>query len=319
MTKIPKSIVTAIIASSIGAIIIIVMFINPSIFFPTPPQEQPKSKKVSTPLSFAVFTFVNDEASMNILKKHYSYNSSNYDYGFGTNRGKPYILQSIRALLPSESSSSWLFDEFPDREKMIIVQSLDNMTDAIELGRKFDNVSYIVYDIENWDRTPRLERANPVVAISNGSHIVHAAGFKYGVTPDAPLLLSNYMKINWTEVDFLGMQLQRFSDNITDYSSHVKTISDYVRSQNPTIEIFAQLSFRFASSGNMIEAIESTKDYVDGYVVAYLPDPDKDSKDDSCIATCTPEDLDNVLKAINTFKSERLQERTIVNAGTVTS
>ncbi len=313
----------AIIASSIGAIIIIVMFINPSIFFPTPPQEQPKGKKVSTPLSFAVFTFVSDEASMNILKKHYSYNSdssSNYDYGFSTNRGNPYILQSIRALLPSGSPSAWLFDEFPDREKMIIVQSLDNMTDAIELGNKFDKVSHITYDIENWERTTRLERENPVTAISNGSHVVHEAGFKYGITPDAPFLLDNYMKINWSEVDFLGMQLQRFSDNITEYSNYAKMISDHVRSQNPETEIFAQLSFRFASSSNMIEAIERTKDYVDGYIVAYLPDPDNDGISDSCISTCTPEDLDAVLKAINSLKSERPpQERTFVNAGTITS
>lgn len=319
MITMQRGTAAVIIASSIGAILIIIMFINPSIFFPTPPQEQPKGKKLSTPLSFAVFTFVSDEASMNILKKHYSYNS-NYDYGFGTDRGDPYILQSIRALLPSGSPSSWLFDEFPDREKMIIVQSLDNMTDAIELGKKFDKVSHIIYDIENWERTTRMERQDPVTAISNGSHVAHEAGFKYGITPDAPFLLDNYMKINWAEVDFLGMQLQRFSDNITEYSDYAKTISEHVRSQNPETEIFAQLSFRFASSSNMIEAIETTKDYVDGYVVAYLPDPDNDGRSESCISTCTPEDLDAVLKAINSLKSERLPpERTFVNAGTVTS
>lgn len=310
----------AILASSFGIAIIIVMFINPSIFFPAPPQEQPKSKKVSTPLSFAVFTFVSDEESMNIIRKHYSNNSSYPNYGLGNNKASPYVMQSIRALLPSESPSAWLFDEFPDRKKMIIVQSLGNMTDAIDLGRKFDNVSHIVYDIENWDKTTRLEKENPVIAISNGSRIVHAAGFKYGITPDAPTLLNNYKEINWTEIDFLGMQLQRFSDNVTEYSNYAKQISDYVRSQNPDIEIFAQVSFRLTGTGDMIAAIESTKDFVDGYVIAYLPDPDGDGISDSCAATCTPEDLDEVLKTINALKSERLpQERTIVNAGIVTS
>lgn len=308
-----RSTAIAVLAASTGIAVIVIMFINPSIFFPAPP-EQPKTKKVSTPLSFAIFTFVSDEESMDIIRKHYSYNSS-YD-----EKPSPYVLQSIRALHPSESPSVWLFNEFPDRKKMIIVQSLGNMTDSIELGRKFDNVSHIVYDIENWDRTALQERENPVLAISNGSRIVHAAGFKYGITPDAPFLLNNYMKINWTEVDFLGMQLQRFSDNSTEYSNYAKQISEHVRSQNPEIEIFAQLSFRFTGADDMIAAIEGSKDFVDGYIVAYLPDPDGDGIFDSCITTCTPDDLDQVLKTINALKSERIvQERTVVNAEIVTS
>jgi hypothetical protein len=257
---------------------------------------------------------------MNIIRKYHSYNnSSNYDYGLGDSKRGPYVIQSIRALLHPESSTSWFFDEFPDRKKMIIVQSLDNMTDAIELGRRFDNVSHIVYDIEEWDKTPHSEKENPVIAMSNGSSTVHAAGFKYGITPDAPTLLDNYRDINWTEIDFLGMQLQRFSDNITEYSNYAKEISEHVRSQNPEIEIFAQVSFRLTSTSDMIAAIESTKNSVDGYIVAYLPDPDGDGRSDSCITTCTPEDLDKVLNTINSLRSERVQERTIVNAMIVTS
>jgi hypothetical protein len=307
-----RSTVAAIIASAVGITVVLIMFLSPSIFFPAPP-EQPKTKKVSTPLSFAIFTFVSDEESMNIIRRHYSHNSSD-------EKPNPYILQSIRALHPFQSPAAWLFEEFPDRKKMIIVQSLGNMTDSIELGRKFDNVSHIVYDIENWDRTALEERENPVLAISNGSRIAHAAGFKYGITPDAPFLLNNYMKIDWTEVDFLGMQLQRFSGNVTEYSNYAKQISEHVRSQNPEIEIFAQLSFRFTSTNDMIAAIEGSKDFVDGYVVAYLPDPDGDGISDTCITTCTPGDLDRVLKTINALESERIvEERIVVNAAIVTS
>jgi hypothetical protein len=307
------SVAAAIIASAVGATILVIVLVIPSLFFPAPPQE-PQKVQVSTPLSFAVFTFSSDEESMNIIRKHHSYNSS-YDYDFGDNKKGPYVIQSIRALLHPDPSSSWLFEEFPDRKKMIIVQSLDNMTDAIELGNKFDNVSHMVYDIEEWDKTTRLEKEYPVIAISNGSHAVHAAGFKYGITPDAPTLLDNYRNINWTEIDFLGMQLQRFSDNTTEYSNYAREISEHVRSQNPEIEIFAQLSFRFTSTGDMITAIESAKDYVDGYIIAYLPDPDGDGIVDSCAATCTPEDLDQVLNTINALKSERIsQERIIANA-----
>jgi hypothetical protein len=52
------------------------------------------------------------------------------------------------------------------------------------------------------------------------------------------MLMDNYKKINWTEIDFLGMQLQRFSQDVPEYSGLAKEISSFVRCKNPIIEIF---------------------------------------------------------------------------------
>jgi hypothetical protein len=82
-----------------------------------PKQQNPKITTISYPLSFTVFTFAEDKESINIIRKHYSSNNS-------------YIMQSIRSILPFESSP--LFEEFPGKNKMIIVQSLDNMTEAMQ-------------------------------------------------------------------------------------------------------------------------------------------------------------------------------------------
>jgi hypothetical protein len=207
-------------------------------------QECITSKTAEEPLLFGVFAFANDTESMNVMRQHYSSNDRNH-----------YVMHSIRSL--SEGLS--LYDEFPMHRKMIIVQSLNNITDAININRQYD-LDMIVYDIEHWEKTPESEQADPSRSISKGAGVVHEAGYRYGITPDAVMLMDNYKKINWTEIDFLGMQLQRFSQDVAEYSGLAKEISSFVRCNNPNIEIFTQLSFRFTDANDMIKVIESVKD-----------------------------------------------------------
>jgi hypothetical protein len=237
------------------------------------------SKTAEEPLRFSVFTFANDTESIKVMQDQYSSNDRNH-----------YVMHSIRSL----SEGLWLYEEFPTPRKMIIVQSLDNITDAIGIDRYYD-LNMIVYDIEQWERTPELERMDPSLSISRGAGIVHEAGYRYGITPDAEMLTDNYKKINWTEIDFLGMQLQRFSQNVPEYSGLAKEISDFARCKNPNLEIFTQLSFRLTDANDMIKVIESTKDIVDGFIIAY----DTNTRADSCISGCTPYQLNLVLDKIN--------------------
>jgi hypothetical protein len=244
-------------------------------------QECITSKTAEEPLLFGVFAFANDTESMNVMRQHYSSNDRNH-----------YVMHSIRSL--SEGLS--LYDEFPMHRKMIIVQSLNNITDAININRQYD-LDMIVYDIEHWEKTPESEQADPSHSISKGAGVVHEAGYRYGITPDAVMLMDNYKKINWTEIDFLGMQLQRFSQDVPEYSGLAKEISSFVRCNNPNIEIFTQLSFRFAGANDMIKVIESVKGIVDGFIITYNPN----TGSDSCISGCSAYDLDLVLNKINSL------------------
>jgi hypothetical protein len=237
------------------------------------------SKTSEEPLLFGVFTFANDTDSIEVMQEQYS-----------SNDRKHYVMHSIRAL----PEGLWLYDEFSTHRKMIIVQSLDNITDAIDIDR-YHNLSMVAYDIEHWERTPESERADPLLSISRGSDIVHEAGFRYGITPDAEMLIDNYKKINWTEIDFLGMQLQRFSQNVQEYSSLANEIASFASCKNPNIEIFTQLSFRLTDASDMIRVIESVKDNVDGFIIAY----DTNTNADSCISGCSPYQLNLVLDRIN--------------------
>jgi hypothetical protein len=244
-------------------------------------QECITSKTAEEPLLFGVFTTDKDTESMKVMRQQYSSNDRNH-----------YVMHSIRSL----PEGLWLYDEFPMHRKMIIVQSLDNITDAININRQHD-LDMIVYDIEHWENTPESEQMDPSQSISKGAGIVHEEGYRYGTTPDAVMLMDNYKKINWTEIDFLGMQLQRFSQNVTEYSSIAKEISSFVRCKNPNIEIFTQLSFRFTDANDMIRVIESVKDIVDGFIIAY----NTNTSSDSCISGCSAHDLNLVLSRINSL------------------
>ena len=238
------------------------------------------SKAPEEPLLFGVFTSANDTESMRVLKQQYLSNDRNH-----------YVIQSTKSL-PAEL---WLYDALPTYRKMIILPSLDNITYARNIGQNY-GLNVIVYDIEKWENTPESERVDPLVSISKGAGIVHEAGYRYGITPDAPTLIDNYEKINWTEIDFLNMQLQRFSQNITKYSNIANEVSTFVRSENPNIEVFSQLSFRSTNASDMIKIIESVKDIINGFIIVY------DTRPDFCISSCSPHELNLVLDRINSLK-----------------
>jgi hypothetical protein len=258
------------------------------------------------------FTVEDYREGMRVMKLHIDSGPS-HGCGVSTNQEDcthNYIIQSIRVITKdgdsdeiSQTETSQTEDKSTTRaqepfeilagsHKMITVQSLDNITNAVRLSRQYDNVTHILYDIEHWSRTPESEQQNPAESIGRASQRVHAASLKYGITPDATFLVENYRQVDWDNVDFLGMQLQRYSQNITEFSAYVENISIHVKAENPSTNVFVQLSFRFTDAQEMIEAMEAARPWVDGYIVAYLPSSNE------CMPQCNPAALDFVLKSI---------------------
>jgi hypothetical protein len=233
---------------------------------------------LTSDLLFGVFTFSSDRETMQILNEHYSYGNST-----------DYVIETLRSL----SESAWLFDAFPHESKKIIAPSLDGLREAITRGSPY-NVSLIIYDIEDWNLTPQYEKRDPIRSITRGYNIVHSAGFQYGIAPDADYLLKYYREIDWTKIDFLNMQLQKFSQNITQYSSFAKDIRSFVKAVNPDTKVFAQLSFRYTNADETINIIRGLRGNVDGVIVVYLPGTEQNL----CSPNCTPDNLDKVLSEI---------------------
>lgn len=265
-----------------------------------------------------IFTSSEYELATEIIKNHLSPQQRPAESGqpmtdADDSSPRNYIIQSIRVLARADAMENTtgpegeklelqggrLFDTFDDSYKMITVQSVDNITMALGYSEEYPRVTHILYDIEHWSRTPLEEQQTPILSVGEASRRVHAGSLKYGITPDAPFLIENYEQIQWTEVDFLGMQLQRFSQNTTEFSGHVKNISSYVKAANPSTQVFVQLSFRFTDSAEMIAAIEGARPWVDGYIIAYLP------SSTSCLPDCNPQALAEVLEHISRSNADR--------------
>jgi hypothetical protein len=227
----------------------------------------------------SVFTLSKDIETMTVLKKYYHSDQNSQNY----------VIQPARTL----NGPLWLFDSFPKEKKMIVVPSLQDIEDSMDIAEKY-SVDVIAYDIEHWQDTPAAEQKNISNSIMEGAALVHASGYQFGVTPDTRFLVEAHQEIDWREVDLLVMQLQRYSADTAQFLSYTQQIGNHVKRVNPEIELYVQLSFRFTNADEMIEAIEAAKEHVDGFLIAYLPS----TNNDSCLPYCNPAALDRVLSRI---------------------
>jgi hypothetical protein len=247
---------------------------------------------LTKPLKLAFFTVSDDAQARQILSEHLSPGKDDGNY----------IVQSIRTL---GNRTSW-FDFFPNEKKIILVQSLDNMTSAIKFAERYNDTDpIIVYDIEHWSRTPDDERANPVRSIIEGADMVHKAGFEYGVAPDADYLLKRHKEINWKKIDFVDMQLQRYSKDPEKFAAYTEQIGSYIKSQNSQIELFVQVSLGRTDYHESTNLLKLVGDKVDGIFIAYIPESglasDKYSSKETAERT-----LDRVLDEIDKIKANRM-------------
>jgi Ni,Fe-hydrogenase maturation factor len=283
-----------IIGGSVGALAIILALYSMSISKPA--EERLTTIKRVEPLKLAFFTVSENMQTKQILSEHLSPGKDDSNY----------IVQSIRTLV---YTTSW-FDAFPNEKKIILVQSLDNMTLATNFAGQYNNTDpIIVYDIEHWSRTPLEERVTPVRSIMEGADIVHEAGFKYGVAPDADYLLDRYKEINWKKIDFVDMQLQRYSQDPETYAAYTEQVGSFIKSKNPQIELFVQISLGRADYQESIKLLQLVSDAVDGIFIVYIPESGLASNryPSEQVAERT---LDELLDEIDKIKTE--QSRNLV-------
>lgn len=164
------------------------------------------------------------------------------------------------------------------------------------------------YDIEHWSATPLTEQQDPVGSIAKAAQIAHAAGKKFGVSPDGiymgvtrctfEMSLSIIPQVDWTRIDELNIQGQHLASDNTcskvgsaSFQYMVDQVASYVMSKNPNIRISAQLSMRDSSPARLIAAANAVYGTAN---VIHISDPDTSY---SCVY-CTLSDLSAVLAAL---------------------
>jgi hypothetical protein len=189
--------------------------------------------ETNNPISFTVYHTDYSDSIMNVLKKHFSSPNT-----------KNYLFEDTRAkAILGNFSSEYNF--------IIVGTSYNEITKnkfRIAKDYQFNSSDIVVYDIENRSTTPRYEKMDPVSSISQVMQTIRWEGYKAGITPDYEFITTYYKEIEWKNVDFLGIQIQRFTNNYELLLKWAAEISSFVKSKNPNTEVFIQLSFRHASN-----------------------------------------------------------------------
>jgi uncharacterized phage-like protein YoqJ len=263
-----------------------------------------ETQKKNNFIAFTVYHTSYSDSIMKVLKKH-----------FNDPNTKNYLYEDTRVKA--------VLDDFSSEFNFIIGgTSYNEITKnkfQIAQDYHFDSNDIIVYDIENRPSTPRYEKMDPVSSISKVMQSIRSQGYKAGVTPDYEFITTYYKKIEWENVDFLGIQIQRFTNNYELLLKWAAEISAFVKAKNPNIEVFVQLSFRHASNcydseGNhrmdnacKVDVDETMRvlkenlsavaqlETVDGFIISY--------PNYSCpTELCTPSNLDMIMTHIENIK-----------------
>lgn len=151
-----------------------------------------------------------------------------------------------------------------------------------------DTPGLVIYDNEEWEETPPVEKVDIAESIRKGARLVKASTCqKYGIAP-ARAFLSNTDRacfsaprgiihdIAWKEIDVLIIQGQGLlrdkcmrAYDTRNYVAYVSELARVARSANPNIVVFAEVSFNRSSPETIMRAIDTTKDFVDGFYLAY--------------------------------------------------
>lgn len=181
-----------------------------------------------------------------------------------------------------------LGDRIPKLQQYKMVESLSKLGNFADKGCREKEAGMLIYDIESWDATPVDEQSDPVLSINRAADLTRQSGCQaFGTAPSRAYLSGNgdgactaqmgpaVAHINWEKIDVLVIQAQgmlrqncysRFGTR--NYERFVGSISRYARNRNPRLKVFAELSFRYSSASQMMEAIDRLEGSVTGYYLA---------------------------------------------------
>jgi hypothetical protein len=127
-------------------------------------------------------------------------------------------------------------------------------------------IEYLGYDIEKSNAdlsSPTIEVNSPAFYTAQAADLVHASGFKFATDPTWSGMQSSYKSIDWSKVDLVGIQAQTNTSD-PSFTSTITSEVNLVRSQNPNILIFVQVNQDLDTTSNIVTAIKSVKNLIDG-------------------------------------------------------
>lgn len=198
---------------------------------------------------------------------------------------KPFVMswRSIEGVVPDE----W------DAVHVQSFKSVDDIRNALASNALPRGLNGVMYDAEKWRFTPEKEQRNPAGSDKEAADLVHARGLLFLAAPAVdlvPILVpgsdrkrqdETYLSLGLAGeaaryADVVDIQAQRFQNDPQRYGAFVHAAAAQARAANPKVIVFAGVSTqpggRDTSAGAIVEAIQATRDVVDGYWLN-IPEP----------------------------------------------
>lgn len=171
------------------------------------------------------------------------------------------------------SFSTNILSAYPKLTREMLGYSFASVQDAMTTAKTFSpTITWIGYDNEKENdpfSTPPSELVDPAASTNIVADMVHAEGFKYGITPTRSILLQEYQSVDWTKVDMVVIQVQNANTN--DFKQTVTDVSSFIRTKNIKTLIFVQVNqFLTDSDDTIVNDVISVRPMIDGVSIVCL-------------------------------------------------
>ena len=165
-----------------------------------------------------------------------------------------------------------------------LVHELFNIKRAFDSKSIGRDVRGILYDNEGWDFTPAEEQRDPRTFMRMSAQLVHAHHLLFIAAPAVTLTrvlapgpekrYDAYLRLHLAAdsarfSDVYNIQAQGSERNLERYSTFVKSAAEQARAANPKVVVLAGISTnpsgQRVTADDILNAITSTRSYVDGY------------------------------------------------------
>lgn len=153
-------------------------------------------------------------------------------------------------------------------QKMVAFASWAEAED--ELAALIGQIDMVAYNAEHWEQTPASEQQDLAATIQRAAEFAHAHRIQFMFAPDR-LFAEEYVSQVAPYVDAILLQGQRLQHDPQAFASWVRDMSATARSSNPQVQIYAQVGATRGTAPQMLAAIQSVSNDIDGIAVWSMP------------------------------------------------
>lgn len=132
------------------------------------------------------------------------------------------------------------------------------------------SIDGVMYNPEHWELTPDDEQQNLDVMVRQFAQLAHDRGLEFMFAPDRRYA-EQYLAEVAPYVDSVLLQGQRLQDSPEAFAAWIRPMIATARTANPEIEIWVQVGATLGPASQMMAAIQTVVDDIDGIAIWSMP------------------------------------------------